>query len=92
MTARLPPPPQIITYDHREEVTPVVRVCPDCTGESMVLDNDVPAPEAPNQAWAMLSCRGTADWRLWRWCRVLGEVTRPDAGKRLYHERRKVKR
>ena len=81
-----------VELEFTEEPTPVRRVCPDCTREQTVLDNDVEAPGEPNEAWRMLTCRGTADWRLWRWCRVLGEVTRPAVGRRLSHERRKVPR
>lgn len=92
MTARLPLPPLIVTYDHREEVTPVVRVCLDCAGESMVLDNDIQPPAKPSEAWAMLSCRGTADLTLWRWCFRLGEMAMPSQGLRVKFDRRKGKR
>lgn len=75
-----------------EAVTPVHRICPDCTRDQAVLDNDVMYPEEAVEAWKLITCRGTADWRLWRWCFVHGEVTRPRDGVRTSFDRRKARR
>ncbi len=80
-----------VVMEFADEPTPVVRVCLDCAGESQVLDDDVQPPATPNEAWSMMTCRGTADTTLWRWCRKLGEMAMPAQGLRVSFDRRKVK-
>ena len=75
-----------------DEVTPVRRVCPDCTSEQAVVENNVEPPDSANEAWGLVRCLGTADWRIFRWCFVLGEVTRPRDGIRTSFDRRKARR
>jgi len=81
-----------VVMEFQEEPTPVRRVCPDCAAEQTVLDNDVQPPANPVEAWRMMTCRGTADVRKWRWCRRLGEMAMPSQGLRVRFDRRKVPR
>ncbi len=72
-----------IDMEFEECPTPVVRRCQDCAREAIVLDDSVQPPASPNEAWALMSCRGTANQQLWRWCRVLGEMAMPSQGIRV---------
>lgn len=81
-----------VEMEFREEPTPVRRVCLDCAGDSIVLDDDVQPPATPVEAWAMMTCRGTADTTKWRWCRKLGQMAMPSQGLRVSFDRRKVPR
>jgi hypothetical protein len=74
------------------EVTPVARVCPDCTAEQIVVGNFVPPPDSVGSAWGIARCCGTVNQGLWRWCWTQGDVTEPALGRRTSYDRRKVKR
>jgi hypothetical protein len=76
----------------RDEVTPIVRICPDCIGEQIVLANFVPVPANEREAWAIQRCCGTKDQLIWHWCFKFGEVTEPSRGIRTCYDRRKAKR
>lgn len=84
--------PDDVVMEFEEQPTPVHRVCLDCAGESKVLDDDVQPPASPVEAWALMTCRGTADTTLWRWCSTQGEMTMPAQGLRVSFDRRKVPR
>lgn len=84
-----------------DEVTPVVRVCPDCIGEALVLDNDVQPPALPSEAFRDRRCRGTRDTKKWRVCMSErrddpygpGLMTLPSQeGMRVLFDRRRVTR
>jgi hypothetical protein len=64
----IPPDHELEAEFAGDEVTPVVRVCQDCTGESIVLDNDVQPPALASEAFRNRRCRGTADDDIWRLC------------------------
>ena len=96
--ARIPPPDGADTPGAAasewgaDSLTPVSRICPDCTGEQIVIGNFVPAPDSIGSAWGIARCCGTVNQGLWRWCVISGDVTEPALGKRTSWDRRKSKR
>ncbi len=92
MNDDLPPDVELEAPFSEQELTPTVRVCPDCTAEQTILDDRIGAPLTPVEAWRLMTCRGTRNRDLWRWCRKFGEVTRPRAGTVTSFDRRRIPR
>ena len=78
-----------ITAEWREsQTTPIVRVCPDCTSDQIVVPDTMHPPETYGEATAIVRCCGTADQGDWRYCYTLFQVTRPRLKKRMSFDKR----
>lgn len=76
-----------------EEVTPRVRVCPDCTDDQVDAgDGGTRLPETYGEACAVVRCWGTTDPMGPRWCRAKFTATWPREGKRVSFDQRKPTR
>lgn len=74
------------------EVTPQIRVCPDCGDDQVDAGEGVRLPESYGEACAVLRCWGATDPDGPRWCRTTFAATVPREGKRTSFDRRKGKR
>jgi hypothetical protein len=72
-----------------EEVTPQVRVCPDCTDDQVDAGDGTRMPESYGEACAVVRCWGTTDPDGPRWCRTHFTATWKREGKRVSFDKRK---
>lgn len=70
------------------QTTPIVRVCPDCTADQIVVPNSVHPPETYGEATAIVRCCGTADQGEWRYCHNMFATTWPKQRKRVSFDKR----
>lgn len=81
---------EVVTLDAEwsgDAVTPVVRVCPDCTDDQIIVPGFTP-PRDIGEAYAIVRCCGTPDQSVARWCVTFYASTYPSARKRVSFDRR----
>lgn len=71
-----------------DEVTPLVRVCPDCGADQVDAGDGTRLPEDVGEASALVRCWGATDAEGPRWCRSMFTATVPREGKRISFDRR----
>ena len=70
------------------QTTPIVRVCPDCTADQIIVPDSAHPPETYGEATAIVRCCGTADQGEWRYCFHMFAVTWPKQRKRVSFDKR----
>jgi len=87
----LPPDVELEAPFAADEVTPLVRVCPDCGDDQVDAGEGLRLPENYGEACAIVRCWGTTDPEGARWCRTTFTATWPREQKRTSFDKRRRK-
>ncbi len=87
----LPPDVEMEASFSAEELTPRVRVCPDCGFDQVDAGAGLRLPNDIGEAMAIVRCWGSTDPEGPRWCRTSFTATDPGKGEKRSFDRRKAR-